>query len=167
MSPADYDTTLLANTTIDVNSAGRQWTYQYCTEYGFYQTPSEIHPMRSRLLDPEYWPKMCDRAFEGLTSKKKARAFSTWADQGGWNTQGTNIFFTNGSEDPWQVATQEKNRDFLGQISEFATCDTCGHCGDFHTPSESTPESMVVLQSHIADWLNVILGPKKEDKFLQ
>jgi hypothetical protein len=66
--------------------------------------------MRSRLLDPEYWPKMCDRVFSGLIGKKKARAFSTWADQGGWNNQGTDIFFTNGSEDPWQVATQEKNR---------------------------------------------------------
>ena len=80
LSPADYDTDLLANTTIDVTSSSRQWTYQYCTEYGFFQTPSEIHPMRSKLLDPEYWPKMCDRVFSGLISKKKARAFSTWAD---------------------------------------------------------------------------------------
>jgi len=37
----------------------------------------------------------------------------TQFDQGGFNTQGTNIFFTNGGEDPWQWATQRVSRDKL------------------------------------------------------
>ena len=35
-SPDDYDRTLIANTTIDVNSSGRPWSFQYCTEYGWF-----------------------------------------------------------------------------------------------------------------------------------
>lgn len=35
-NPDDYDRTLIANTTIDVNSSGRPWSFQYCTEYGWF-----------------------------------------------------------------------------------------------------------------------------------
>jgi len=36
VNPPDYDTRVLSDTTIDVNSSGRCWTYQYCTEYGWF-----------------------------------------------------------------------------------------------------------------------------------
>jgi len=36
VKPVDYDTALLADTKVNTMSAGRQWTYQYCTEYGFF-----------------------------------------------------------------------------------------------------------------------------------
>jgi len=36
VNPPDYDTSILANTQIDIYASGRPWTYQYCTEYGFF-----------------------------------------------------------------------------------------------------------------------------------
>lgn len=36
VNPEDYDTNILSSTVIDVNASGRPWTYQYCTEYGFF-----------------------------------------------------------------------------------------------------------------------------------
>ncbi len=53
--PDDYDRTILASTTIDVNSSGRPWSFQYCTEYGWFQTMSEEHPMRSTYVDEAYF----------------------------------------------------------------------------------------------------------------
>lgn len=35
-----YDAVALQDTTIDIDLNLRQWTYQYCTEFGFYQTPN-------------------------------------------------------------------------------------------------------------------------------
>jgi len=35
-SPADYDRAVVASTTIDVNSSGRPWNFQVCTEYGWF-----------------------------------------------------------------------------------------------------------------------------------
>lgn len=35
-NPADYDRNIVASTKIDVNSSGRPWSFQYCTEYGWY-----------------------------------------------------------------------------------------------------------------------------------
>ena len=34
--PDDYDRTIIASTTIDPNNAGRPWTFQYCTEFGWF-----------------------------------------------------------------------------------------------------------------------------------
>ena len=54
-SPTDYDRTVIANTTVDPQSAGRPWTYQYCTEYGWFQSMSVEHPMRSPVINAEYF----------------------------------------------------------------------------------------------------------------
>jgi hypothetical protein len=38
-NPADYDTrpdSKIMDTTIDVDYSGRSWTYQYCTEFGWF-----------------------------------------------------------------------------------------------------------------------------------
>ena len=32
----DYDAVVLSNTKIDINTSSRQWTYQYCNEFGFF-----------------------------------------------------------------------------------------------------------------------------------
>jgi len=69
------------------------------------------------MLDFEYWPNMCERVFTGLNMTEQAlpKANATTYDQGGFNsnltfaTGGTNIFFANGSEDPWQWATVRGN----------------------------------------------------------
>lgn len=70
VNPPDYDTRELAKTEINFATSGRQWTYQYCTEFGFFQVPSEEHRMRSNMLVHDYWPKMCERVFEGLDMEK-------------------------------------------------------------------------------------------------
>lgn len=59
-----YDAVSLQNETIDVNSNLRQWTYQFCTEFGFFQTPmNHVDGMRSQVLRLSYWPDYCARIF--------------------------------------------------------------------------------------------------------
>mmetsp|Transcript_32688 Transcript_32688/g.43127 ORF Transcript_32688/g.43127 Transcript_32688/m.43127 type:complete len:231 (+) Transcript_32688:442-1134(+) len=62
-SPTDYDRNVTASTTIDVNSSGRPWSFQYCTEYGWFQSMSEESPMRSPIVDAEYFSQQCADAF--------------------------------------------------------------------------------------------------------
>jgi hypothetical protein len=53
-NPADYDTrpdSKIMDTTIDVDYSGRSWTYQYCTEFGWFQTASKLHRVRSYMID--------------------------------------------------------------------------------------------------------------------
>lgn len=142
VNPPDYDANIIKSTVIDPFAASRPWTYQYCTEYGWFQTPSQLHPMRSEMLQLSYWPEMCMRCFPGLDMTNLPRALQSTIDQGGFDIQSTNTFFTNGSEDPWQWATQRKTRPALNQIAEQANCTDCGHCAELYTPKESDPQSL-------------------------
>lgn len=53
-SPVDYDTrpdSKIMSTEIDFAYSGRTWTYQYCTEFGFFQTASKLHRVRPFQVD--------------------------------------------------------------------------------------------------------------------
>lgn len=65
-SPADYDRSIIASTTIDVNSSGRPWTFQYCTEFGWYQTRSPYDYLRTPLVNEQYFAGLCSAAFSDL-----------------------------------------------------------------------------------------------------
>ena len=131
-----YDAATLSNTEIDVNNAGRQWTYQYCNEFGFFQTPNDDYPMRSQVLVESFWPDYCQRVFgqEIITKTDE-----TNAHYGGTNIRGDNIFFLNGSEDPWQFAAMTElrhpNTTQKTMTAHLIECDTCAHCVDFHSPT--------------------------------
>ena len=105
-----YDAKSLQNETIDINSNLRQWTYQYCTEFGFFQTPrNEFTGMRSQVLHLPYWPDYCTRIFgELLPDNFSAR---TNRNYGGLDIKGKNIFFANAEEDPWQWAGKRELQD--------------------------------------------------------
>ena len=57
--------------------------------------------MRSQYLDAPYWPEFCKRVFgqEIVTKTDYTNKY-----YGGLDITGDNIFFLNGSEDPWQYA---------------------------------------------------------------
>mmetsp|Transcript_11698 Transcript_11698/g.14796 ORF Transcript_11698/g.14796 Transcript_11698/m.14796 type:complete len:143 (-) Transcript_11698:287-715(-) len=112
VNPADYDTREIAKTTVDVMSSARPWTFQYCSEYGWFQVPSQEHVMRSTMLESSFWYDMCQRSFgEGMPKEPKAE--QTTIDQGGWDIAVPNVFFANGVEDPWKWATQMKSNESL------------------------------------------------------
>ena len=125
-TPDYYDTTpssQIMQTTIDFNYSGRSWTYQYCTEFGFFQTPSKMHKMRPFQVDVAYWRDLCQTVFPGLDySQYPTIAYTESVYGGGNKMQGTNIFFTNGSEDPWQWVTQLQDRPEINQRSRVSEC---------------------------------------------
>jgi hypothetical protein len=41
----------------------RQWTWQYCTEWGFFQEANIYYPMRSTLVSHDYFIDFCKRIF--------------------------------------------------------------------------------------------------------
>jgi len=172
-SISDYATSVIADTTIDVNSSARPWTYQYCTEYGWFQTISHKNPMRSPYLSTEYWFALCERAFEGLKfgeKERRPRAFANTIDQGGASTAtiaASEIFFANGSEDPWQWATQKESHPELGQISVLSECEHCGHCTELYTPAATDEQGLQQTRTKVADWIAKLLKPKTEMSFLQ
>ena len=172
-NPKNYDREIVASTVIDVNSSGRPWSYQYCTEYGWFQTMSETHPMRSPIVDEDYFRQYCSDIFDGLNMSPGVDSFpkanQTTVDQGGFDTAGTNIFFANGGEDPWQWATQRNNRPDLNQVSMISDCNDCGHCAELYTPTDSDPEELQQTRASVDEWLSKIIKyrPAQLERFIQ
>lgn len=165
MSAQDYDRRIIKNTNI-TDSAARPWTYQYCTEFGFFQVPNDKNPMRAvTLLNHDYWAEMCQSLFN-ITLKINR----TDVEYYNGHVASTNTLFTNGGDDPWQWATELHPDAELGQIGSIAQCVDCGHCGDLYTPKANEPAPLVEQRKIAISFIEHALGvdqEKKEPLFLQ
>ena len=99
---ADYDRANLKATTIDVNKSGRQWTWQYCTEFGWFQVPNPDHPMRSQKIASKYWLPFCQSLFGADLKEPNIQYYLD--KYGGLNLKAKNLVLVNNIEDPWQYA---------------------------------------------------------------
>jgi len=99
VSADEYDAMALRNTTVDINKNIRQWTYQYCTEFAWFQIPNDQYPMRSESLKTEFWVDYCQRIFS--KDIKLPAVKETNEHFGGLDIKGENIFFLTAGEDPW------------------------------------------------------------------
>jgi len=80
----------------------RQWTYQFCTEFGFFIMPNYVYPINSETMNYSYWKTHCQMFFsEDILPPK-----TDWYNQkyGGRNITGSNILFITASADPWRFA---------------------------------------------------------------
>jgi hypothetical protein len=126
------------------DSNGRQWFWQTCTQFGWFQTPSE-YKMRSARLDINFWEWYCNVAFDFPGGLKLADMDVTIAK---FPWRGTKILFTNGDEDPWKWASvMEQESDDRPVI--MMTCDDCGHVTDFKNPSDTDPDSVKEAKEQI------------------
>lgn len=98
---SDYNSYELAKTTVSNMTVGRQWTYQYCTMFGWFQTPSnETEPARSYSLLERNWEDYCQRIYgEDVTKPSPSYVNNTLGSREMSN--GTNTFMFNALEDPW------------------------------------------------------------------
>ncbi|KAI4164235.1 MAG: hypothetical protein LQ342_002200 [Letrouitia transgressa] len=83
----------------------RSWPYQYCTEYGYFQTgsgvPKDQLPLISRLLTLEYLSIICREAFN-ITEPPDVDRVNKY---GGFNISYPRLAFVDGEIDPWRGAS--------------------------------------------------------------
>lgn len=89
----------------DLSQTWRSWPYQYCTEWGFFQTGSGVPknqlPLISRTIDLPYEELICVDAFN-ITTKPDTSIPNAY---GGYNISYPRLAFIDGQEDPWRPAT--------------------------------------------------------------
>jgi len=118
--PYSYSIDYLKNTTIDFNKNMRQWSYQTCTEVAYFTTGTEIHRMRAEILNLEHQKKTCYELFgNGIWPNVN----QTNLLLGETHLTRTNIFFTNGVEDPWKWAGELKVPENSGMEAQIVDCD--------------------------------------------
>lgn len=151
----------LAQTSIDPADTKRQYTYLNCHELNYELTPNHEYPMRSNKLNADFWQAYCERIFPLSADERSDFGIAT----------GSNIVFTNGSEDPWQWASMRvsfNGNDELKIVALMATCDNCSHKIDLKSQNSALQPEILEVQDQIADLISEWLAtPDPLSLFMQ
>ncbi|XP_015253903.1 PREDICTED: thymus-specific serine protease-like [Cyprinodon variegatus] len=132
----------------------RQWIYQTCTEFGFYQTCEDTTCPFSGMLTLQAQTKLCAEVFGISQHSLPARIAFTNSYYGGDHPQTTRVLYVNGGVDPWkelsvvQDSTDEAQTVFIKNTA---------HCADMSSQRLKDPHSLrkarQEIENHVALWL--------------
>lgn len=117
----------------DDSSNMRQWFYQSCTEYGYWQNAyhDEKVSVRSSLINSEYHANICKRLFGMDISGNEKFVNDTYYAPLLNAGVTSNILYTNGSEDPWlNLSIAPENKNDLNHNTTTFTMSGASHCSD-------------------------------------
>ena len=153
-SPEEYNRENLKNKTIVPSNPGRQWTYQYCTEFGWFQVPYQWLMMRSELLKHDFWIDYWQSIF-GENIQLKIN--QTNIEYGGNKTSTPNIYFVNGGEDPWKWAGMLQSKPKLNIFSDVLDCTNWGHWVELYNEKSTDSKELKLTRENIKKWVKRIL----------
>ncbi|XP_073437207.1 putative serine protease K12H4.7 [Dendrobates tinctorius] len=124
------------------SSGGRQWMYQTCTEFGYFQSSDSVSQPFSGFPLSYHVQQCTDIYGKDFTLPTIAGAIQqTNENYGGLNVQSSRIIFPNGLIDPWHALGINSN--LSSDLLAFPMQDAA-HCADMYP---SRPEEPTVLPS--------------------
>lgn len=132
----------------------RQWTYQTCNEFGWYQTSgSKLQPFGTKF-PVDLFINACKDAFKTDFTNFVLQQNTEKTNQlfGGLDPGTDNVYFTHGQLDPWRaMGLQEEGKATI--LPEYA------HCKDFQSINDKDSNEMKASKEKIADlvrkWVSV------------
>ncbi|XP_012279543.1 putative serine protease K12H4.7 [Orussus abietinus] len=115
-------------------AGGRQWTYQTCTEFGFFQTSSARPKLFSNNFPVNFFVQQCTDIFGPrynvhLLSSSVVRTNTLY---GALDLEVTNVVFVHGSVDPWHALGLT---DSKSPSAPSIYIDGTAHCANMYPPS--------------------------------
>jgi pimeloyl-ACP methyl ester carboxylesterase len=151
-SPTQYMTQYAQNISLaQSDSSVRQWNYQVCSEFGYFQNAPANNSIRSHEIDMKYQLDRCLQIYGQQLPVYDIFQLPTSADiyYGKDDiSKEEKIIFTNGSQDPWKRASVKPNHPSYIEIK----CRNCGHCVDLRgcpsLPNGDKPNDKCVEQGN-------------------
>jgi hypothetical protein len=107
-------------------SGTRAWWWQTCSQLAYFQTAPKVGSIRSHRVNLAYFKDFCAAVFGAGVWPDVSKVVHEF---GGNKPAGSNIFFLQSSQDPWQWAGVRQTLNAAEQ--EFTVeCTNCGHCSD-------------------------------------
>ncbi|MCC5792185.1 MAG: septum formation initiator [Legionellaceae bacterium] len=129
----------------------RQWFYQSCSEYGYWQVahPDPSYSSRSSQIDLRYHQAICQRLFE-----RTQPANTDYINQNFYiplqNHLVQQIIFTNGSRDPWShLSLTPAHPDANNLNLRYLLIDGSAHCDDLHKPAADDSAPLKATRAQI------------------
>ncbi|KAL0636799.1 hypothetical protein Q9L58_004156 [Maublancomyces gigas] len=163
--------------------AAISWTWQYCSEWGFFQS-ANLGPTSivSKYNSLKHQQDICYRQFpNGLSSgllPKTPRVDKVNGVYGGWNIRPSNVYFSGGEFDPWRTLSTLSSEAFapkgISLTQEIPECNKptpknkifgyllkgAAHCFDFRTTWPDGDNSRQIFKDALKKWLKCF-KPKK------
>ena len=126
----------------------RQWTWQTCTEFGWYQTTNQENGVYGHTLPLEFFEQWCQDAFgpEFTHEMMEKSVAASNIEYGGYEPSVSNVVFVHGSIDPWHAmgVLEDLNE---GAPSIYITGTS--HCADMYPDKSSDPEELTAARVRI------------------
>lgn len=166
-TPREMDMTALLS--VEIYSSGdnqRQWLWQCCVEFGYWQTAPSTQSLRSQLINEEWHHRLCQKLF-GFPPGFKVPVQNTNTVYGERHIMqsATRILFTHGERDPWKALGVEgwplraPALNSLDEEPRALLIPDVGHCADLHGASPKDPQELSLARqmiSHeIGRWLTL------------
>ncbi len=137
----------------------RQWYYQSCKEYGYWQNahPNSALSTRSSLINLDYHHRVCQRLF-GLTQSANTSELNNTLYFPLMDILASNIYFTNGENDPWStLSLAEKNGNAINSKLTYQLIQGAAHCDDLHSPSSLDSDALraarTTMETLLTAWI--------------
>jgi pimeloyl-ACP methyl ester carboxylesterase len=121
----------------------RQWWYQSCTEFGYFQTAyhDPAYSTRSQKINMAYHLDACKRLF-GVPLTPNTQHITDVFYSPLLSLTTTNILFTNGSNDPWsQLSISKVNGNDVNPKVTLYTIAGGAHCDDLNQQNMSASQT--------------------------
>uniref|UniRef100_A0A0N5BHV6 Serine protease K12H4.7 n=1 Tax=Strongyloides papillosus TaxID=174720 RepID=A0A0N5BHV6_STREA len=140
-------------------ASDRAWTYQTCTEFGYYQsTDYDAGDYWGKVIDANWYVKQCTAIFGPSITNSTVylSVHGTNSYYGGAKGyKGTNVILPNGKVDPWHalgVLSKTNERNYPVIIEGTA------HCADMYPAASDDLPSLTKARKTIKDTLAQILA---------
>lgn len=103
---------------------GMSWTFQTCTEMGFFQVSNTSSPnnLLSTFVNVTSWDQtQCQENFPYPQLPKAPNAQGLVDKYGGWKMNPSNVMFTDGLKDPWHTLSTQSTSTEIGAPNRATT----------------------------------------------
>ncbi|XP_053994684.1 putative serine protease K12H4.7 [Hylaeus volcanicus] len=140
----------------EYNDVMRQWYYQTCSEYGYFQTTNSTKSIFGTLFPVNFYTTMCTDLYGSYYNKNflNQRIRRTNIMYGGLKPDLRNVIFTNGDVDPWHALSVLRD---LNKFSPAILIKGSSHCQDLYTDSDTSNKNLVNARENvrklIGEWI--------------
>ncbi|XP_066259152.1 putative serine protease K12H4.7 [Euwallacea similis] len=150
--------TYYQNTAISTSSMARQWYYQTCTEYGFYQTSSQENPIFGSRFNVSFFTDLCSGIFGSQFNEEliSAGINATNVLYGGVTAPVSKVVHFHGRIDPWHALGKLETTDDVGD--SVIIVDGASHCASLYAISSTDSEDLANAKAEIHRLTGIWLG---------
>lgn len=148
-----YDNMIMDLKNVTWSSDGaRQWMYQTCTEFGFYQTSSGEVEVFGDKFTIDFFIQQCQDVFGKKYNEDFIMKAAEWTNTyyGQLDVSVSRVVFVHGSVDPWHALGITSTED---NDSPAIYIQGTAHCANMYPPSENDSEALKEARLEIEQYL--------------